>query len=650
MAFEVAIIGNPNVGKTSIFNLLTGTKQYVANWPGVTVEKKIGSYNFQNHEFRLIDLPGIYTLSAQSEDERVARDYFLNEAPDAIVVVADALNLERSMFLLMQLIEMNKPVILAINSIDEAEEKGKIINPEIISKTLNVPVVLTSAKKVKGISKLLQEIHKVAENTKNVRFELTYTKNITKFISTFKNEISKFQEYSSYNPSWLAVNFIEFSGENFNYPKDLLNTLKKEFDLKGLKEEYNNWKFNFISSLIKDCVISNGRTWSTRDILDHVLTHRVLGLMIYVLALFLVFSLTFNVAAPLSDLLDLAVSWLSDLTRNFIKIPWLSSLISDGIIGGVGGVLVFIPQIFALFFFMGILEETGYLPRAAFLVDKLVRKFGLSGRSFMSIILGFGCSVPAIMSTKTISNKKERLSLILSIPFASCSARLPVYVVLISAFFSKHAAEVMLLLYASSILLVLISAKILQIFVTQSKDIPFTIELPRFRMPTMRNLFFYTWNKGKHFLEKAGGIILIASIFIWFLSYFPNNGANINKSFAASIGRFFEPVTLHLGWNWITNTALLFGVAAKEVVVSTYTTLLNSNSENLTSSLSTILTPRSAIALLFFILGYVPCFATLGTIKAETNSYKWPIFSFFYTTVVAYILANFVYFIGGMVL
>ncbi|OQY10890.1 MAG: ferrous iron transport protein B [Marinitoga sp. 4572_148] len=649
MTFEIAIIGNPNVGKTSIFNIITGSRQYIANWPGVTVEKKVGAFKYRGHNFKLVDLPGIYTLSAQSDDEKVARDYLVNESPDAVVVVADALNLERSMYLLMQILEMNLPVILAINSIDEAEAKGKVINSEFISKTLNIPVVLTSAKKNVGIDVLLETIHKTAEK-KNVPVRnFVYTDSIDFYIRNFSKKLEKYTYLKSYDKRWLALYYLEFGDKNFQYPKELLEEINRDININELKNEYMNWKFNFISSIIKSSVIEEGRSWAMRDILDHVMTHKVLGLLIYVVALYFVFSLTFNIASPLSDLIDMGFGALGNILDGKISIPWLNSLVVDGIIGGVGGVLIFLPQLFVLFFFMGFLEESGYLPRAAFLVDKLVRKFGLSGRSFMSIILGFGCSVPAIMSTKTIANKKEKMALILSIPFASCSARLPVYILLISAFFSKNAATILLLVYISSIILVLLSAKILQLFFIKGEEVPFTIELPRFRMPTFRNLALYSWNRGKHFLEKAGGIILIATIFIWILSYFPNNN-DISQSYAAYIGKFFEPITLHLGWNWQTNISLIFGAVAKEVVASSYMTILNVGQEGITYALQTILTPRAALALIFFVLAYIPCFATLSVIKQETNSWKWTIFEFLYTLIVAYLIANVVYMIGGVFL
>ncbi|AEX84640.1 iron transporter [Marinitoga sp. 1135] len=649
MTFEIAIIGNPNVGKTSIFNIITGSRQYIANWPGVTVEKKVGSFKYMGHNFKLVDLPGIYTLSAQSDDEKVARDYLINESPDAVVVVADALNLERSMYLLTQILEMNLPVVLAINSIDEAEAKGKVINPSFISKTLNIPVILTSAKKNIGIDKLLEEIHKTAETKHVPAKNFLYTDKINEYINEFINEVKKYSMLNSYDSRWLAIYYLEFGNKNFHYPEELIEHINKKFDMNKLKSEFMNWKFKFISSLINSAVVEEGRSWAMRDILDHVMTHKVLGLLIYVIALYFVFSLTFNIASPLSDLIDMGFSALGNLIDGKIQIPWLNSLIVDGIIGGVGGVLVFIPQLFVLFFFMGFLEESGYLPRAAFLVDKLVRKFGLSGRSFMSIILGFGCSVPAIMSTKTIANKKERMALILSIPFASCSARLPVFILLISAFFDKNAAFILLSVYITSILLVLISAKILQIFFIRGEEVPFTIELPRFRMPTFRNLALYSWNRGKHFLEKAGGIILIATIFIWLLSYFPNNN-DIANSYAAMLGKFFEPITMHLGWNWQTNISLLFGAVAKEVVASSYMTILNVGEDGISYALRTILTERSALALIFFVLTYIPCFATLSVIKQETNSWKWMFFELFYTLLVAYGLANLVYWIGGFIL
>lgn len=649
MAFEVSIIGNPNVGKTSLFNIITGTRQYVANWPGVTVEKKIGSFSYKGHNFKLVDLPGIYTLSACSEDERVARDYFLNESPDAVIIVADALNLERSMHLMIQILEMNLPAVLAINSIDEAEEKGRIINPEVISKTFNIPVILTSAKTMKGIPQLLEAIHRTSEQKKFHDINFQYPVEVNEYIETFKSKAAKYPSLSGFDHEWLGIYFLEFGAGSIHTEAELSQSICTSFDMKKLKDIYLNWKYGLIRNLTDMSIVSLGRSWSLRDVLDHVLTHKVLGLLIYLVALFFVFSMTFSIATPLSDLLNLFFSKLSSWAGSVISVPWLKSLVTTGIIEGVGGVLAFIPQIFVLFFFMGFLEESGYLPRAAFLVDKIVRKFGLSGRSFMSIILGFGCNVPAIMSTRTISSTKERLALLLSIPFASCSARLPVYIIIIGAFFPKHAALIMFLLYISSILLVLLSAKLLQVFVTKTDDIPFTIELPRFRLPTAKNLFLYTWEKTEHFLRKASGIILIASILIWFLSYFPS-GSDIQNSFAATIGRSFEFLTRHLGWDWHTNTALVFGVAAKEVIVSTYAATLNTDPAALKDALASSMSPQSALALLYFIMAYIPCFATLSAVKLETASYKWAAFTFIYTIFTAYILANIVFFIGGLIL
>jgi len=649
MSKEVALIGNPNVGKTSIFNLLTGTRQYVANWPGVTVERKVGISNINGEKYRIVDLPGIYTLSANSEDEKVARDFFINEAPDTVLLIADALNLERTFYLLLQLIEMNLPVVLAINSIDEAEEKNKIVNTEVISKTLNIPVVLTSAKKNIGIDELKEKIEKLNLNDKEIYYDIEYPEKIKEFIRKVEEIFEKDDNLKAFNKKWLALNIIEFGLDTNLISDDLKSEIGKNFDVEKLQELYINWKFEFITSISETAYLSKGIDWSLRDMLDHVFTHKVLGIFIYILALFMVFSLTFTVSAPLSDLLDMGFVALAEIVGNTIEIDWLSSLLSDGIISGVGGVLVFIPQIFTLFFFMGFLEESGYLPRAAFLVDKLVRKFGLSGRSFMSIILGFGCNVPAIMSTKAVSNKKERIALILSIPFASCSARLPVYILLISAFFSTNAATIMLLVYITSIFLVLISAKTIELFIKDKESIPFTIEMPRFRMPTFRNLLLYTWNRGKHFLEKAGGIILVASILVWALTYFPNTGQDITTSFAAMIGKFFEPLTDHLGWDWRINTGLFFGVAAKEIVVSTYSTLFTGGS-SLVVSLRNALSPQSALALIFFVLAYIPCFATLGVIKSETRSNKLIVFTLFYTTIVAYLLANLVYYVSGWIL
>ncbi|PNR98784.1 iron transporter [Petrotoga mexicana DSM 14811] len=652
---EISIIGNPNVGKTSLFNLLTGTKQYVANWPGVTVEKKIGSFKYKGKTFKLVDLPGVYTLSAKSEDERVAKDYLISNTSEIVIVVADALNLESSMFLLFQLIEIGVKTILVINSVDEAREKGRIIDPSPISKTLNIPVILTSAKTGEGKEELLEEAYKLSKEKNLTKKKIMYPEEIENFINFFQDKVSKFPKISSkyqnyIDSSWLPIYFLEFGSEDLELPQDFLTELKENFDIEDLKNKYLNWKFNFISYLVSSSIIKEGIDWSLRDILDHVFTHKILGILIYVFALFAVFSLTFSLAQPLSDLLDSAFTFLGNSISEFVTIPWLESLLVDGVIAGVGGVLVFIPQIFILFFFLGFLEESGYLPRAAFLVDRIARNFGLSGRSFMSIILGFGCNVPAIISTKTIASKKERLALILSLPFASCSARLPVYILLISAFFSTHAATIMLLVYLSSIALVLISSKFLQRFITQSEDIPFIIELPRFRLPTLKNLSIYTWNRGKHFLQKAGGIILIATVLIWLLSFFPNFGTDINSSFAASIGRVFEPLTNHLGWDWRINTGLIFGVAAKEIVVSSYATIFNVGEGSLTYALQNALTPASALALIFFVMAYIPCFATLATIKAETNGWRWAIFSFIYTTVVAYLIANLVFFVGGIFL
>ena len=651
---RVALDGNPNVGKTALFNALTGARQYVANWPGVTVEKKEGIAKYNGERIRIVDLPGVYSLSASSIDEKIARDFILKEAPDVIVVITDSMSLEQGLYLLLEILEMEENVILVVNAIDEARKNGLKINKYELSKHFGVPVVFTSAIYGEGIENLLRTIVRmVKKQEKPNKVMLNYGEDIESKIKRIEKILEKVKIIGNYDTRWLALKYLEGDSEILELLKKIANIEKpSNEEIAENKVKIAKVRYDYIESVMKEAVSKIETKMVLSEAIDHVLTHKFLGIPIFFAFMYLAFKLTFDIAQVFSDMLDAAFSKISGFVVQILGENWFSSLISDGIIGGVGGVLVFVPNIFMMFLALGFMEESGYLPRAAFVMDKLMVRFKLSGRSFISLLLGFGCNVPAIMSTRSIENPYERLATILISPFISCSARLPVYILLASIFFPRNSTLVIFSLYILSVLLTIGSAIVVNRLFFRGRKFPLVMELPRYRMPTFKNLAIYVWNKGKHFLKKAGGIILAASILIWFLGYFPANG-DVEKSYAAVIGKTLEPIMKPLNFSWKAATALLFGVAAKEIVVSTFSMLYGFGEEDLESAklaLSQEMNPAIAFAFLVFVMAYIPCLATVAVIKMETNSWKWPIFALVYSILVAYLLSFIAYNVGRLVL
>lgn len=628
MVITVGLLGNPNVGKTSLFNKLVGARQYVANWPGVTVARIEGATSYKEYTLHFIDLPGTYTLSATSIDEKVTRDFLVFTPPNVTVIVIDSMSPEQGMYVLLEAIELGLNVIAVFNAIDEAKKNGVNFDKETLQTLLDVPVVFTSAHTGEGIDELRETIIRVFKRETRTKF-LDYGHEIESLIKSLENCFTQ-----EYNKRFFAVKLLE--GDKFvrERSRNCQNTFDEEIAIQIAKRRYE-----YINSVLSRCVQKSSNTLSVVEAVDHVLTHRYLGIPIFLSLLYLAFNFTFKVSEPLVGLLDFLFGKLAERIGNSTL---LTSLISDGIINGVGSVLSFIPSIFALFLALGIMEESGYLPRIAFLMDKLMYSLRLTGRSFMTLLLGFGCNVSSIMAARGLSDERERITTILVSPFISCNARIPVYLMIIGVAFSQYKAEAFFFIYLLSIILTAFSSRIVNKVVLKGETVPFIMELPRYRLPNLSNVLTYMWNRGKHFIEKAGTIIFSVSVIIWILTYFPDPN-NIEKSFVATIGKNLEFIFKPLGFNWQTVSALIFGGVAKEIIVSSFAQFYGSIDK-------VILSPLTAATLMVFILGYMPCFATLAAIKSETNSNKYTLFSIVYSFTISYILALLVNLVGRILI
>lgn len=642
MGLRVALCGNPNVGKTSLFNALTGMRQYVANWAGVTVEVKEGVRNWQGVKIDFVDLPGTYSLSSFSIDEKIARDYLLYKTPDILLVIVDALSMKQGLYLFLEAAELDTRIILVVNAIDEARKQGFHIDKQELAKHTAAPVVLTSAVTGEGIEELLDTILKTSlSEKKNLQF--IFEEEIEKIIKTVESDIISKPSLKGFPIRWLATKYLEGDPETVK----LVGQINVVPGI--LKEKIARGRYDHIDLIVKEVIKTSSKNLTTSDALDHVLTHKYIGIPIFLALMYMTFTFAFQTIQPISDAIESLFAVFSDFVRSSIKNSAVSSLIADGIISGVGSILVFVPNIFALFLVLGIMEESGYLPRAAFVVDRIMYKLKLSGRSFMSFLLGFGCTVPAIMSTRGISDPRERTITVLSVPFISCSARLPVYLLIVSIFFEKQKGLVIFSVYLLSIVIALASAVLLNKILFKGEPGFLVLELPRYRMPKMKNLFLYVWHRGKHFLIKAGTIILLASVVLWVLSYFPANG-DPTKSFASYIGRTISVVLKPLGFDWRLSTALIFGTAAKEVIVSTLSMFFGfGEGESLKHALVNSYDPVTALSFLFFVMSYIPCFATLGSITSEIGK-KYLVVSVIYSIVVAYFLAYLIKILGGLLI
>lgn len=567
---KIAMVGNPNVGKTALLNALTGGNFVIGNFPGTTVEKKEGKSKIDGREIEFVDLPGTYSLKeASSPDEKIARDYILNENPDLILNVLDASNLERNLYLTLQLLEFGKPMIVVLNLIDEAKNKGTEIDSRRLEEILGVPVVETVAVENIGVEELRKRILEGGKRGVVIQ------------------------------------------------ARDLEERIKKAEEI--TKEVTKRTK------ILK----------TMGDMLDEVFTDKYVGIPIFLSFMWMAFRFTYDVASPLVNLIDLIISYLSEVFSAY-------SIISDGVITGVGSVLIFVPNIAFLFIALAILELSGYMARAVFIMDKTMELFGLNGRAVVPLIMGFGCNVPAVMATRTIEDKNTRIVTILVNPFISCSARLPIYVLFAGAFFAGMESAVIMLMYLLGVALALLSALLLRKFVFKGET-QFIMEFPPYRVPKLRDLWILTWNRTKHFLQKAGTIIFAMSIVIWFLTNYPS--PEIRYSYAGMLGELIQPIFSPMNWGWELSLALIMGFVAKEVVVETLGIVLGDP-----MAISQLMTPAQALGFMVFTLLYMPCLATLAAIRAETESWKWTAFAVIYGVVVAYIMAYLIILIGGLIL
>jgi ferrous iron transport protein B len=664
---EIALLGNPNTGKTSLFNHLTGSYEYVGNWSGVTVEKKVGL--FKNKRATLIDLPGIYTLNPLSKDEGVVTNFLLTEKFDQLLNILDASQLERNLHLTIQLLEYEKQLTIGLNMIDVAKNRGIHIDANLLSKRLGIPVNPVIARSGKGCDALAEMItdQKPIHTKKPI---IHYGKVIEDSILKFGNMVD-----GKVTPSirWLTLQLFE--GNPFvreylqqfiesemvdNFVNGVRHEIISSEGVKSLEQFIYQKRKAVIQSILNDAVSFTEKVQIPfTEKVDKIITNKFLGMPIFLLMMYLMFMLTFNwLGFPLSDALDALISGpITDWTINLLSFigatDFLYSLVVDGIIAGVGGVIVFVPQIFILFFFISLLEDSGYMARVALVMDRIMEHVGLNGKAFIPMMIGFGCNVPGIMAARTIETPKERLLTILLTPLMSCSARLPVYALFVGSFFAKQEALIVLSLYVLGILVSLILAKIFSKTLLSGETSLFVIELPPYRLPQGKALWRSTWDKGKNFVKKAGTFIFAGSVFIWLLSYAGPNGLNVNMddSYLAAIGGVFAPLLQPIGFgSWQAGSALLTGFLAKEAIISTMNIIYFVPDEaSLQGLLATTFTPLSAYSFMAFILLYIPCLATVATIYKETGSKKWTIFSCFYALIIAYVISLIIYH-GGKLL
>jgi ferrous iron transport protein B len=663
---RVALIGNPNVGKTSVFNAITGLRQHVGNWPGVTVEKKTGKATHKGTELEITDLPGTYSLAAFSKDEIIARDFIIDESPDVVVQVVDATNLERNLYLTTQLMELGSKVVIALNMSDLVKSKGDRVETSKLADLLEVPVVQTVGSQGEGITDLLEAVVSVANRPKSYELELTYGSEIESKVLELQKELQHDKELVAKYPSrWFSIKLLE-GDENIQEKlaiSSVADAVKNKLDAmdpERLESHIADKRYRSISTIISQVCNFSKRKISRSEMIDRVVTHKFLSIPVFLTMLWAAFEITFSFATPFMNIIDLGFGWLAGSLRNAITIPWLSSLIADGAIAGVGSVLIFLPNIMLLFFMLALLGDSGYMARAAFIMDKPMSKISLHGKSFIPMLMGFGCNVPAIMATRTIEDKHDRLVTILITPFSSCGARLPVYVLLAGAFFGKSAGSVIFAMYALGIFVAILSAKLLRGTVVRGEASPFIMELPPYRLPTLKNSFMQMWERGAIYLRKAGGIILVGVVTVWLLAAIPAPGTGgsfasediygTTDSLIGYLGKLLNPLVSPLGFDWRIAVALIFGFVAKEIVVGSMGTLYGAGEDE--GRLSDILTagamsPLAALGLMVFTLLYVPCIACIGVIKRETGSWKWTAFQAVYGTGIAWLFAFIIFQVGS---
>lgn len=672
MKHVFALAGNQNSGKTTLYNALTGSNQHVGNFPGVTIEKKEGQIKKYKDVF-LVDLPGIYSLSPYTLEEVVTRDFLLKENPDIIINIVDATNIERNLYLTLQLMELSIPMVIALNMMDEVRASGNSIDVNKLSQHLDVPVVPISASKGEGISELIDVVMKTAQSSEGkCPKKLDFcTGEVHKAIHSISHLVEEQARAAGYPLRFSATKLVEGDEPTF---KALNITENQKHIIKHVVEDMESildtdreaaladMRYTYIEKICEDTVIKKQETNEQirSEKIDRILTHKYFGIPIFIGIMFFIFWVTFGlIGAPLQDLTEdligMFTGYVTELMIRYNVSQWLYSLVSDGIFAGVGSVLSFLPLIVVLFFFLSFLEDSGYMARVAFLMDKLLRKIGLSGRSFVPMLIGFGCSVPAIMATRTLPSERDRKMTIVLAPFMSCSAKLPIYGMITVAFFPEKAAFVMISLYLMGMAVAILSGLLLKNTMFKGEPVPFVMELPAYRIPSRRSVLLNMWDKGKDFIERAFTVIFLGTIIIWFLQSFDwsfNMVEDGSNSILAALGSIVSPLFKPLGFNdWRASTALITGLTAKEAVVSTLSVLTGASSDiQLSAVLNSIFTPLSSFAFLTFVLLYMPCVAAFAATKRELGSLKYAVMAAAYQTFTAYVVGMIVYQVGSLVL
>ncbi|WP_302973885.1 ferrous iron transport protein B [Phocaeicola coprocola] len=714
---NVALVGNPNCGKTSLFNVASGSHEHVGNYSGVTVDAKEGHFDFQGYHFRLVDLPGTYSLSAYSPEELYVRKHIIDETPDVIINVVDAGNLERNLYLTAQLIDMNVRMVVALNMYDALLHSGNTLDHKKLGQLFGVPIVPTVSRTGKGIDNLFHVIiglyegadfigqkeeiqdeamreyrewhdkyvpdHKYGSHDEETHdfdgksyirhIHINHGPELERSIDAVKEVICKNENIRyKYSTRFLAIKLLENDKDieqrvisTLPNGEEVIRVRDKEAERIRLsmnedsEQAITDAKYGFITGALKETYTEkNQNTEMFTRIVDSIVTHKIWGFPIFFVFLYLMFECTFVFGEYPKGWIEWLVEQIASLAETFMPAGPLKDLIVDGIIGGVGGVIVFLPNILFLYIFISFMEDSGYMARAAFIMDKIMHKMGLHGKSFIPLIMGFGCNVPAIMASRIIESRKSRLVTILINPLISCSARLPIYLVMIGAFFPSKASLVLLSIYVTGILLAVLMARIFSRFIVRGDDVPFVMELPPYRMPTAKSVLRHTWEKGAQYLKKMGGIIMIASVIIWFLGYYPNHDAysttaeQQENSYIGQIGKAIEPVIEPLGFDWKMGVGILSGIGAKELVVSTLGVLYTNDDgiESVDLADRIPITPLVAYGYMLFVLIYFPCIATVAAIKNESGSWKWAAFTICYTTLLAWIVAFLVHQVGGIFL